>query len=865
MPEKSMAVGIISDGSFDWSLGVDSVKTPTVQSQLNPNGLERNALAWLANGTVRDGGITTRWGWNPLGIVSTGQSLFQGAALYQPIDGSTPYYIASIGGHIYQIYADAASNPVDLGLGVEDEFPPGTPSAINPQWTVVLEWTYLTPTDVVVGDTISYSGGTNAGLNVNGLQVPFDAFVIPAQNVPVYVQLVAGNISSLSAGQSIQLWLTQGAHGGNNVATVWNVIAVIPGGVINRSPVPAANIVNPAFNPYSYFVQAEQFMVIQAGDYTETATPASTQQNGYWVVQLQCTYLTPNDVLPGDTLSVDSLFVAPNGQVANGLNCNFDPFTIPQVGGGVTVQCSPGQIPTTGGVLVAAGDQIQFWYQNGPHGGTNVATNWTVVNAVYVVPSQTPTLPLFWDGTTLSRSQGITNLSVAPGTPGINQLPPGGPMCYYMGRLWYASSARTYCAGDIVGGASGTQGYNFTDSILNVTENPLVIGGDGFTVPAQAGNITALTYNSQLDEAFGQGLLTIFCTGQVYCLQVPVTRADWIAANSQNPPFQFPVVIDNGSVNDRSVVSYNGDLYYLSNEPGVRSLINAIRYFDTFGNTPISANEQRIFNFSKASLSQLQYASGITWDSRLLMTALPKQVSQGTVFQVLMPLDFTPLAVFNKKDPPSWEGHYEGLQFLQLLSGNYSGQQRAFAFVVSEVSGSIELWELTDQWKSDNNPGDQQNFPGITPNAPETRITMVAELPAFTWSKDFDLKRLVAGELWIDSLFGEAIITVEYRPDSDLCWHPWAQFKVCSARNSAENLQNPAAYPLTQYRSGYRSSLMLPTPPLKAESVTDRPLNVAYCFQPRITVKGYLRIRGFMLHAQLLDKQLGLGLIKTLT
>ena len=58
----------IFDGSVNWSAGVDSVKLPTIASSDNPNGLARNELSWLCNGTVRDGGISQRATWQPTAI-----------------------------------------------------------------------------------------------------------------------------------------------------------------------------------------------------------------------------------------------------------------------------------------------------------------------------------------------------------------------------------------------------------------------------------------------------------------------------------------------------------------------------------------------------------------------------------------------------------------------------------------------------------------------------------------------------------------------------------------------------------------------------------------------------------------------------
>jgi len=170
------------------------------------------------------------------------------------------------------------------------------------------------------------------------------------------------------------------------------------------------------------------------------------------------------------------------------------------------------------------------------------------------------TLPLIWDGLKLFRSAGLAG----------QQLPPATAMVYYMGRLWYAQN-RKFTAGDVVDGPSGTLAYANTDSIFHVTENPLAAAGDGFIVPATAGNIRALSFPISLDTTLGQGPLFIFTPKQIYSLEVPVSRLDWIGATNNNQPQQRVVMRTNGTVSDRSVVAINGDLFFQSLYPAVRS------------------------------------------------------------------------------------------------------------------------------------------------------------------------------------------------------------------------------------------------------------------------------------------------------
>ncbi len=587
---------IITDGSVDFSGGVNSLKVTTIQSQQNPNGLARNELAWLDNATVRDGGISPRGGWQPRKLkVHDGAAKFQGGTMYVP-SGANPYLVYQYGGHLYRITLD---------------------------------------TYVVSDLTTAYAGNS------------------PEFNPPT---------------------------------------------------------------PDAFFCQAEQFLIVQAGD-------------------------------------------------------------------GVT-------------------------------------------------------LPFFWDGTVLRRSKGITSTVVTPGTHGVNEIPAATTMDYYMGRLWYAQD-RQYSAGDIVNGPSGSAFYDFRDSVLNVTENPLVIGGDGFTIPSQDGaTIRALRHAAAIDAALGQGRLFIFTRSAVYALQVPVTRNDWIAANNNNQPLQTIVQLYNGAVSDRCVVPFNGDLYYQSLEPGIRSLLEAVRYFQQPGNKQISANEQRILQFNDRSV--MQVSTGMQFQNRIWQSALPKSTPQGIVHQAVVPLDTIPLSYYGAQHTPNWEGMYEGLDIFQMWSADFGGLERAFGMVRNRNDGSLELWEFTQE-KTENGDG---------------RITWIIEFPAFTWGKEFELKKLVGCEIWADRLAGEVVFQLQYRPDGAACWLPWHQWKKCSQRSSAEDCFTPAAYPLKPCLESYVSTMTMPLPPAKCEVPSGRPSNQGYQFQPRLVIHGFCRIRGIMLHAEALGRKL---------
>src|SRR6185436_2489928 len=192
---------------------------------------------------------------------------------------------------------------------------------------------------------------------------------------------------------------------------------------------------------------------------------------------------------------------------------------------------------------------------------------------------------------------------------------------------------------------------------------------------------------------------------------------------------------------DRSVVQVNGDLYFQSLEPSIRSLFTSVRNFGQAGNIAIAANENRVLQFNDRAL--LKFASGIEFSNRLWQTALPKQVDQGVIHQAIIPLDFVPVSSFLAQFNPVWEGMYEGLDVLQMFTGDFGGRERAFSMVVSRGDQSMHVWEMTNSERFENG---------------DNRVGWQIEFPAFTWSREFLLKKLVSGELWFDKIFGEVVV-----------------------------------------------------------------------------------------------------------
>lgn len=102
-----------SDGLVDASGGMDSGKSPSLASEANPGGLQRNQVSFAVNATMRGGKLKPRPGFKRIAldlgdVEDYPAGLFQGGEYYAP-GNNRPVLVASISGRLFQYNVDSGA------------------------------------------------------------------------------------------------------------------------------------------------------------------------------------------------------------------------------------------------------------------------------------------------------------------------------------------------------------------------------------------------------------------------------------------------------------------------------------------------------------------------------------------------------------------------------------------------------------------------------------------------------------------------------------------------------------------------------------------------------------------------------------
>jgi hypothetical protein len=489
------------------------------------------------------------------------------------------------------------------------------------------------------------------------------------------------------------------------------------------------------------------------------------------------------------------------------------------------------QINGAGGVMVVAGtplfdaggtNQLIAFYTYSP--AINFVFMFQAENYGIVLGGQEATL--IWDGKTLRKSA-------------LNEVPSGFLGAYGWGRIWITRpDRRTFVAGDIVFGPSGTPQNGFRDAILKFTENDFLNEGGSFGVPYNAGPITTMQFLATQDTSLGTGVLLVGTTNMVFSVNAPVDRTTW---KNLQYPIQTIALIDYGPLSPRGSIPINGDMWYRS-EDGIRSFIVARRLFGNWGNTPMSREVGPTINLDTPEL--IFWGSSMLFDNKMFMTVSPEaDFNQQVTHQGLVIMNFDLVSDLSGKQAPAWEGFYTGLNILLLTKCRINGNERGFIFA---QGSDIELWEinpdgmgLADQFTNNSN---------ILTNTP---IACQIQTRAEDYGYPLELKRLIMAEIYLEDIADTVVFTISYKPDQYCSWIPWKSFTVCSTVSQCQITNLPGQCVFQVNAKSYAARLTIPQPADDCNGMTGKPAREFHDAQFQLLWTGHCTVKRFFTHTKL--------------
>lgn len=423
------------------------------------------------------------------------------------------------------------------------------------------------------------------------------------------------------------------------------------------------------------------------------------------------------------------------------------------------------------------------------------------------------------------------------------EIPPCLFGVYGWGRVWVClQDRRTFAAGDLVYGPSGTAPLGFRDAILKFTENDFLNEGGYFGVPFNAGLITSMQFLATQDTSLGVGVLLIGTTNAIFSVNAPVDRTTW---KNLQYPIQTISLIDYGPAGPRNIASVNGDMWYRS-PTGEQSFRVARRNIDTWGNTPLSREVDDILSFDTQSL--LYYGSQQLFDNKLFCTVSPYREEDGVAHRGVACINFDLISGLRGKTPPSWEGIQTGLPILQLVKGTIKNTERLFAFVLD--GSDVQLWEFKPV-ATTSYYDEFTEVEGINKSITRTAIEPYLETRSCDFQTPFIPKLLNMAELFVDQIVDNVTITIKFRPDQYPSWIDWSELNIC-ANVTQCTVQSPGAFSCTVWKTRatqYAARITIPSPPETCNTIAGIQINRGHEFQYRIEMTGHARIRKFRAHA----------------
>jgi hypothetical protein len=411
------------------------------------------------------------------------------------------------------------------------------------------------------------------------------------------------------------------------------------------------------------------------------------------------------------------------------------------------------------------------------------------------------------------------------------QIPVGTIGEYGQGRICQVVNGREIAFGDLFGSHDGREGKKvFTDpgeSVLEFSETTYLNEGFNASIAFTLGPITGLRFAPQQDSAVGDGELLAFSENGISSFFLSQPREFW-----KDSAFQRITAEGSGGRSHDMIVTVNGDLWYRSDD-GARTYRQARAEIQGWAHLPLST-EVRPWMMSDTP-QLLKYGSAILFNNRLIMTCSPR-TNQGRVYHKgLISLDFDVLSTFGQATKPAWDGHWDGLKFVRLVTGKFDGVNRAFAFAI-DSQGRNQIYELMPE------PGGEDS------SGP---ISWQLDMRSMDFETPFNEKRIQGADLWVDNVTTEVVIYAKYKSDQEPDWQDWQTLNVIEPVGECQAVDCGG---VPTIKKGYFPRRTLQTPPDSCNEQTRRMGRRCFEFQTQLYGTGHCVLNRYRLNAVMVDE-----------
>ena len=438
---------------------------------------------------------------------------------------------------------------------------------------------------------------------------------------------------------------------------------------------------------------------------------------------------------------------------------------------------------------------------------------------------------IIYDGSTARRADRLKT-----------EVPIGLQMAYGNGRLWVAIEGNQLVAGDIRTADAGTE--------LLFTENQYLSGGGALIFPDTLTGLSFIPVTGTSDY----GALVAFGRNYVDTVRADITQRDSWASY---PGFVTNAMRNVGTPSGRTIVQVNQDLMWRDALGGLRSLNTSLSnaYYAQYrgaqsdANVPISREVSRLVEFDSQQL--LGFSSGVYFDNRLLMTSSPfLNVQGGVSHRDLVSLDFAPVSTMQGQSPPAYNGTWQGVDWTQLVKGEFNGQTRAFG-ISSDQDGFNRLWEFDSGQVDDvyisNVLAMTDGTASLVALSP---IECFVEYPRIDFGEPKRRKRITRCDVWMSNLTGNVDLQVYWRPDNNQKWTLWDETSHCAIMQDAATTTPHVWKNLLPEQRPLVKSFSIPD---TFDDMTTYALATGFGFQIRLAWTGSVRIERVALWAQAVD------------